>query len=74
MASIIRKGSKWQARVIRKGFPAQSKSFNTKAEAQLWANEIENSMLTGVFEDVKADLAVTLGELIQRYLDTDPKL
>ncbi|MFC5427499.1 Arm DNA-binding domain-containing protein [Paraburkholderia denitrificans] len=50
MASIIKKGSKWQARVIRKEFPVQSKSFDTKKEAQLWANEIENSMFTGVFE------------------------
>lgn len=74
MASILKKGDKWQARVIRKGFPPQNKSFDSKAEAQAWATEIEASMQSGTFESNSADLATTLGELIDRYLDSDPNL
>lgn len=31
----------WQAKIRRKGFPAQSKTFRTKLEAQMWARSIE---------------------------------
>ncbi|WP_179400654.1 site-specific integrase [Burkholderia guangdongensis] len=74
MASILKKGDKWQARVIRKGFPAQNKSFDSKTEAQAWATEIEAAMQAGTFAANQADLAITLGELIDRYLDSDPTL
>ncbi|MEX3840305.1 site-specific integrase [Paraburkholderia sp. BR10882] len=74
MASIIKRGDKWQARVIRKGFPPQSKSFDSKAEAQTWSTEVEAAMQAGSFAANKADLATTLGQLIDRYLDSDPNL
>lgn len=74
MASITKKGDKWQARVIRKGFPQQNKSFDTKAEAQAWGSEIETQMRQGTFVENKAHLETTIGELIQRRLDTDPSL
>lgn len=74
MASITRKGDKWQARVIRKGYPSQNKSFPTKAEAVAWAAEVEVSMNTNTFASNQADLQTTLGELIDRFIESDPKL
>jgi integrase len=74
MASILKKGDNWQARVIRKGFPPQTKSFDSKAEAQAWAGQIEAAMQAGTFESNRADLATTLAELIDRFLESDPNL
>lgn len=74
MATFVRRGDKWLVRVIKKGFPNKSKTFDTKEEGKRWATEVEASMLAGTFEDNQADLAITIGELIQRRLDTDPAL
>src|ERR1700751_3011861 len=41
MPSIIPIGDKWRAQVRRKGFPAQTKTFSTKALARQWAKTIE---------------------------------
>ena len=58
----------WQAKVRRKGFPAQSKTFNTKSEAQRWAALIESEMARGMFLSRKEAERTTLGELIDRYI------
>lgn len=41
MATIRKRGSSWQAQVIRRGHRPEFKSFPTKAEAQAWARRIE---------------------------------
>ena len=74
MATYVRRGDKWLVRVIKKGFPRQNKTFDTKEDGKRWATAVEAAMDAGTFNDNKADLAVTLGELIQRFLDSDPKL
>jgi len=38
----------WQARVRRTGFPAQSKKYNTKSEAQRRAALIEGEMASSI--------------------------
>lgn len=50
MASIRQRGSKWQARIIRKGFPAEVRSFDTKSEAVKWARSIEAQMELGGYQ------------------------
>jgi hypothetical protein len=42
-----RKDYQWQAKVRRKGHPTQSKTFNSKAEAEVWARTIESEMAMG---------------------------
>ncbi len=74
MATYVRRGNKWLARVVRKGYPNKSKTFDSKTEAKRWALEVEASMQARTFEDNQADLATTIGELVQRYLDSDPTL
>ena len=50
MATIRSRGNKqWQAMVRRHGWPDQSKTFNTKAEAETWGRMVEGEMDRGVF-------------------------
>ena len=37
----------WQAKIRRKGFPSQSKTFRTKLEAQVWARGIDSGIDKG---------------------------
>ncbi|RCV89689.1 site-specific integrase [Billgrantia montanilacus] len=65
MATFQKRGTRWRAIVRKKGHPAQSKTFSTKARAQAWAREVE-----GLLEDTAAGLArsPTLGEILDRHL------
>lgn len=50
MASLRKRGDlQWQARIARKGYPAQVRTFNTKAEAEAWARALESEMDRGSF-------------------------
>lgn len=50
MATFRKRGpSQWQVQVRRKGWPLQTKTFNTQAEAKAWATMIEREMDAGVF-------------------------
>ncbi|MBN6740911.1 site-specific integrase [Acidithiobacillus sp. MC6.1] len=57
----------WQARVIRKGYPTQSKTFRTKADADRWARAIETEMDRGVWKDQTKAKSTTLVDLLGRY-------
>lgn len=67
MALIRRRGKRWQAVIRRNGWPKQSRGFGARADAEVWARELETEMDRGVF--VRRDLAesTTLKELIERY-------
>jgi integrase len=67
MASIRKRGNTWQARVIRKGYPEQNKSFPTKADAERWSRQIENEMDRAVFVSREEAEKYTLGEVLERY-------
>ncbi|UCV10821.1 site-specific integrase [Dechloromonas denitrificans] len=67
MASIRFRTNKWQCRIQRQGFPALSKAFETKEDAQRWARGIERSMDLGEYE-VAETTTTTLTDLIDRYL------
>ncbi len=69
MASIYKRGPyQWQALIRRKGFETQAKVFNTKAEAESWANVTESEMVRGVFVSRKEAERTTLSEALDRYL------
>ncbi|KAF1043417.1 MAG: Tyrosine recombinase XerC [Herbaspirillum frisingense] len=57
----------YQARVRKTGFPALSKNFDTKADAQQWITEREAEMSRGVFVDTRAADEWTVGRLLARY-------
>lgn len=72
MATIRKRGElQWQAIVKRKGFPGQSRTWNTRKEAEAWARQIESEMDRGVFVSrVEAERA-TLAEIIERYREDE---
>jgi len=68
MATIINRGPyQWQGKVRRKGHPAQSKTFETKSDAEAWARSIEHEMDRGVFVSRTEAENTTLRECLERY-------
>ncbi|MEM5387904.1 site-specific integrase [Paraburkholderia phymatum] len=68
MATITERGPyQWRAQVRRRGHPVQSKTFETKAEAEAWARMIESEMAWGAWVSRDKAKAVTLHEALRRY-------
>lgn len=59
----------WQAIVRRKGYPAQSKTFERKSDAALWASTLESEIGRGVFISRSRAESTTVDELIQTYIN-----
>ena len=71
MATIFKRGDRWQARVRRKGGPPTSRTFRLKADAEKWAAQVEVDGERGGFSTNRSLLeATTLADLIRRYRDT----
>ena len=48
MGTITKRGElQWQAKVRRKGYPAQSRTFSYKEDAEKWVRELERAADTG---------------------------
>jgi integrase len=71
MATIRKRGAKWQVQVRRVGHRPVSRSFHVLKDAEAWARQIEvqvdRSDLPG---DPKILQRITLGGLVERYRDT----
>lgn len=68
MATFRKRGPyQWEAQIRRRGYPAQSKTFETKAEAEAWAKMIESEMSRGVWISRSEAEATTLYEALTRY-------
>ncbi|MFM0205069.1 site-specific integrase [Paraburkholderia fungorum] len=68
MATLRKRGPyQWEAQIRRRGYPPQSKTFETKAEAEAWANMIESEMSRGVWVSRGEAEATTLYEALIRY-------
>jgi len=68
MATIEqRPNGTWRTKIRRKGYPALSATFDTKAEAQRWAAEIEGDMSRARFVDMREAESTTLAEALDRY-------
>ncbi len=50
MASIQKRGSSYRARITREGKSTLSATFPTKAEALIWASEIQAKIRLGIYE------------------------
>ncbi|EAY57563.1 MAG: putative phage integrase [Leptospirillum sp. Group II 'C75'] len=69
MADIRKRGPyQWQVRVRKKGYPSQTRTFNTKAEAEAWAATTGSEMTRGIFVSRKEAESTTLSEAIDRYI------
>lgn len=68
MATVrLAKSGLWQAIVRRKGYPAQSKTFDRKAEAELWAATLESEMGRGIFQSSNDAERTTFADLAERF-------
>lgn len=68
MATIRQRNDRWQAIVKRQGYPAQSKTFAVKKDAEKWARLQERLIDAGQWIDGPQDRqTATLGELLDRY-------
>ncbi len=68
MATFRKRGPyQWEAQIRRRGYPPQSKTFETKAEAEAWAKMIESEMSRGVWMNRSEAEATTLYEALVRY-------
>lgn len=68
MATIREKGpSQYHVQIRRKGFPAQSKTFPTRRDAEDWAKVVESEMIRGVFIDRTEAESTTLKMALERY-------
>jgi len=68
MASIRKRSNKWQARVTHKGFPAETKTFSSKAEAKQWCRLLESKMDAGSHINNSQAEKVTFSEVLDLYM------
>ncbi|OYZ14039.1 MAG: hypothetical protein B7Y35_09580 [Sphingomonadales bacterium 28-64-96] len=69
MATITKRKIGWSVQIRRKGYPSQTRTLASKAEAQAWAREQE-SRIDHAQAPVNLKLlkATTLGDVLRRYL------
>ncbi|WP_046079963.1 site-specific integrase [Halomonas sp. HG01] len=65
MATFQKRGTRWRAIVRKKGHPAQSRTFSTKARAQAWARQVEDALEAG---DLGLGPVPTLGDVVDAHL------
>lgn len=68
MAAFEKRGDYWRVKIRRKGFPVQTRSFDTKSLAARWASDIESEMSRGLFVDRTETEKNTLRDILSRYL------
>ena len=64
MATVRKRGKKYQAQVRFKGHSPQSKSFLTKAAALAWTRRIESSMDNGSWIDTRGSRSVFIEDIV----------
>lgn len=68
MGTITKRGElQWQAKVRRRGFPTQSRTFSYKEDAEKWVRAIEVAMEKPGFKDLRETDKNTFGEVLKRY-------
>ena len=69
MAYYEKRGDAWRAQIRRKGYSTLSATFDTKAEAQRWAAEVEGDMSRKRFVDTREAESTTLSDALTRYIN-----
>lgn len=68
MGQITKRGEyQWRAKVRRKGFPEQSRTFTYREDAEKWIRSIERELETSGFVDRREAEKNTLGQVLRRY-------
>ncbi|MBB1403187.1 hypothetical protein [Pseudoalteromonas sp. SG45-1] len=68
MATITkRENGKWQAKVRRKGFKGQSRTFAKKSDAEIWVRKVETAMDQSTFKSTDAAKKKLVVEALEQY-------
>ncbi|MFO1228061.1 site-specific integrase [Roseateles sp.] len=68
MGQITKRGEyQWRAKVRRKGFPEQSRTFTYREDAEKWVRMVESELETTGFIDRREADKTTLAAVLQRY-------
>ncbi len=67
MASIRKRGKSWEVRVRRQG-KTVCRTFDSKAEADAYAGQMESKILRGTFISQKEAERTTLSEALERFI------
>ena len=68
MANIRKYRGRWVAQVRRKGIAPRCKSFDTKADAEKWARQLEAEVdRCGTLPDTRVAASTTVAQIIKRY-------
>ncbi len=71
MATIRKRGAKWQVQIRRVGVRPISRSFHVHKDAEAWARQMEvQADRRDLPSDPKSLQRLTLGQLVERYRDT----
>ncbi len=67
MATFERRGQYWRVKVRRTGLPPQTRTFDNKTQAQLWARCVESDIDKGIVVDRRVAERLSLAEVLERY-------
>ncbi|MHB1607127.1 MAG: site-specific integrase [Acidiferrobacter thiooxydans] len=67
MACFQKRSGAWRAIVKRKNYPITTRTFDSKAQAEVWARGVEEEMDRGVFASRTEADNTTLAEALARY-------
>lgn len=67
MATFQKRSGNWRAIITRKGYPRLSRTFDSKADAERWAGDIEGEIRRGAFVDRTEAEQTTLLDALDRY-------
>ena len=65
MATIRKRGSRYNVQIRKEGYPSITKTFRSISVARKWANSIEADMERHLYTEVPDQ--TTVGELLKRY-------
>ncbi len=67
MAAIRKRGKSWRVQIRRRNHPPQFKAFDTRADAEAWARQVESEMDRGAFVSRVEAEKTSIAELLDRY-------
>lgn len=67
MAAFQKRSGAWRALIRRHGYPSLTRTFDSKAQAEAWARQIEGEMDRGVFVSRAEAENTTLADALDRY-------
>ncbi|MBP1152762.1 site-specific integrase [Methylocaldum sp. RMAD-M] len=67
MATLRKRGNRWEAQIRRNGSKPITKTFDRRSDALTWANTVESEISRGIFVDFSLAEKLTLHQAIDRY-------